>query len=483
MITTLIYITLIVISFVITKNICIPVFRYQFRKKEYKHIWRSPESSMSLNGTDHDTARVRELCDSIYDEESGFYRPVANLGFHFEGYHWIAISDVEIAKEVLYKLDLQKFQPEYDFLARFIGNGLLMSSGEKWKNRRKLITPLFHFDSLKEYVPSITKQLVTLKKDLEALNGEGIDGKDIFADFTMKVIVDLAFGNEFDASDIAEKFTEINKRFNYYGMLSTLIGETITSMIPGKYTKGTSKLLKSIHQDVIEAIKHRNRYPKQSNDLMNILVSGIDENGNPVSPGDIVDECKTFLFAGSDTSSATLSWVMYHLSGHQEIQEKLRNHIFDVLGERDPTYEDLSNLDYLRNVIKETLRLTPVIPMIDRFTTEELNFKGIRIPKNTVIGIFFVNTHRDPRYWSDPLTFNPERWETEKPISFLYTPFSAGSRNCIGEKFAMNEIMLILTMILRHFQIDREPTKITPVFEGVLIPYGLKVIYSPLNVI
>eukprot|EP01129_Flabellula_baltica_P013493 TRINITY_DN626_c0_g1_i1.p1 TRINITY_DN626_c0_g1~~TRINITY_DN626_c0_g1_i1.p1 ORF type:complete len:497 (-),score=88.15 TRINITY_DN626_c0_g1_i1:43-1488(-) len=465
------------ILYSITKNILFPILKYQLRKHEYTHLPQSPHSFLSTVGSGK-ASRTEALLEGVRGED-GMFRKIVHCRFHIDGSHWVCVADPELAKQVLMQMDLPKYQVQYDFIAPLLGYGLVVSSGEKWKLMRKLITPLFHFDSLKAYVPRIAGKVEGFREQLLNESSEFVDAKGLFSKLTMDIIVDLAFGNEMDPRVISEKFTRATSQYNNAFLLRLLFGN-IVNYLPGKYGKGTYDLIQEIKGDIIKAIQHRNGNPTDDNDLINVLLQGKDSQGNPISPLDIVAECKTFLFAGSDTTSATLAFVMYHLGRNPEVIHKMRDEITSVLGDREIEYEDLVNLKYIKNVIKESLRLSPVVFRIDRYTDQAIELNGEYIPKNTVIGVLFWPSHRNQTYWENPEQYIPERWETEKPVPFLYTPFSAGKRNCLGEKFAMIEMQMILVMIVRSFNIEIDDSDYTYSWDGVTSPHGLKVKLDPL---
>ena len=201
--------------------------------------------------------------------------------------------------------------------------------------------------------------------------------------------------------------------------------------------------------------------------LLDLLIAAKTEDGASLTADDIQEEVDTFMFAGHDTSSITLMWGIYLLGRNPEKQQKLHDELDAVFGgdrDCDVTVEHLKELPYLDMVVKEVLRLYPPGSFIGRELVEDLEIDGWTVPAGEDINVFIYNIHRHPDIWEDPHEFLPERFESgarlqSKRSAYAYIPFSAGPRNCIGQRFAMQEQKVILAKLFRRFTIvanDRE---------------------------
>lgn len=217
---------------------------------------------------------------------------------------------------------------------------------------------------------------------------------------------------------------------------------------------------------------------KKRSALLDVLLQSTI-NGKALSNDDIREEVDTFMFEGHDTTTSAIGFALYLISRHPIVQEKLYEEIVYNLGKENETKSitlaDLNKLKYMENVIKETLRLYPSVPTISRELENDLHYgtlklleslwvaydilfsdhsvlgKGI-LPAGTEIIILLLNMMRDPKLFENPNDFIPERYEKNETISpFAYVPFSAGPRNCIGQKFAMLEIKMILVKTIRKY--------------------------------
>ncbi|KAM0726655.1 Cytochrome P450 4V2 [Formica fusca] len=164
------------------------------------------------------------------------------------------------------------------------------------------------------------------------------------------------------------------------------------------------------------------------------------------------------LLAASETSAITLNFLVFVLANFSEIQKKVHEELLEIYGTKTPKstpikYEDLQRMNYLENVIKETIRLFPVIPLIARNLTEDLNIGEIILPKGTDVVLHLMSAHRNEKYWPNPLVFDPNRFLPENigTSNSSYMPFSLGPRNCIGMRYSMISLKVFLSTLVRTF--------------------------------
>lgn len=194
-----------------------------------------------------------------------------------------------------------------------------------------------------------------------------------------------------------------------------------------------------------------------------LLQATID--GQPLSNSDIREEVDTFMFEGHDTTTSGIAFVLYNLAENPEIQEKVFEEVRSVLGD-DPTtlasHSQLLELKYLEMVIKESMRLFPPVPIVGRCLTEDTLLNGVIVPKDTNIIIPVFAVHHDSDVFPEPDKFDPERFTKDAQTMrnpYSYIPFSAGQRNCIGQKFAMLEVKSTVSKILRHYRLESSGLK------------------------
>ncbi|KAI5087725.1 cytochrome P450, family 4, subfamily V, polypeptide 8, partial [Silurus meridionalis] len=382
----------------------------------------------------------------------------------------------------------------YTFLHSWLGTGLLTSTGDKWRSRRKLITPTFHFSILNEFLEVMNEQAEVLVHKLHKHVGKG--AFNCFSHITLcalDIICETAMGKKIYAqsnhdseyvravyrmSDLISKRQRMpwywpDFAFNYFG--------------DGKEHNRCLKILHSFTESVIrereehgrcvESDSESDQGKKKRQAFLDMLLKTTDENGNKLMHQDIREEVDTFMFEGHDTTAAGMNWAVHLLGAHPDIQRKVQQELDEVFGvsDRPITAEDLKKLRYLDCVIKEALRIFPSVPFFGRTICKDTQIKGYKVPKGVTAMIMTYSLHRDPRVFPEPEEFRPERFLPENTVGrnpYCYIPFSAGLRNCIGQRFALMEEKVILASIFRSFNVvscqKREDLK--PMGELVLRP-------------
>lgn len=214
----------------------------------------------------------------------------------------------------------------------------------------------------------------------------------------------------------------------------------------------------------------------------------ISKNNEMFTDDDIVNEACTFMLAGQDSVGAATAFCLFMLAQHPSYQQKCMdelNEIFDEDDDRSPSIKDIREMRYLEQCIKETLRLFPSVPLIARKLTEDVHLTKCQIPRGSSVLIFPYATHRLKSIYPDPERFDPDRFspkQCEKRHPYAFIPFSAGPRNCIGNKFAYIEMKTVISSILRQFELVPVNGKrtVNPIFRiTIRAAGGLHVHFKP----
>jgi cytochrome P450 len=195
--------------------------------------------------------------------------------------------------------------------------------------------------------------------------------------------------------------------------------------------------------------------PPPRRDLLSLMISATDEESGRtrvLTDTQLRDQAITLLTAGHETTANALTFTLYLLARHPQEQHQLREEVRQVLGRDDPSPATLDALVRTRWVLSESMRLLPPAWTLGRQNQREVTLGGYTLPPKCTILIPQWTLHRDPRFWSDPLRFLPDRWQTPTHPRFAYIPFSTGPRNCIGESFAWLELMLVLPLLIRDLE-------------------------------
>lgn len=412
----------------------------------------------------------------------------------------LLLLDKEIVKQVLsapYGKSTRRFGKDVRFLRNILGLGLVTAQGVTWKKHRKIIQPAFYTESIKDTlgktVPPLTQSLVACWK--QAGNQREIDVSSHLSSLTLDVIGRVAFSHEFGALKSVQRWAleeerqEQNRdqlrheqlddpfvqaftnsfRPTFAGSLAFFLGQPWMSRWFSPTTKRTTRALNSAVDQVISNAKVNVFAEKEStkNDrtksLLDLLLGAANETLNDV---ELRDEAKTFIFAGHETTSTWCYMAIYALVTYPSIQEKVYQDIVRFCNDADNTItlETIEKMEYFSAFLQEVLRLHSPVGMFTRITQFQENFAGYKIPKGARLVISPYLLHRHPKYWDDPLEFQPERWlnpceEFSKRIRFVFLPFSGGGRNCIGYRFATVEAKLILAELIRSFVFELAPSQ------------------------
>jgi cytochrome P450 len=339
---------------------------------------------------------------------------------------------------------------------RLVGNGLLTSEGEVWKRQRRLAQPAFHRQRINAYADTMTdyaERMISTWQDG--------DVRDIHRDMmrlTLEVVVKTLFNA--DVSADADKVGRVLSR-----IVTPFAGQaTLKWILDNRLPTATHRLFnqdaREIDAIVYRIIDERRRSGQDEGDLLSMLLKAHDEDGSEMSNKQLRDEVMTIFLAGHETTALTLSWAWYLLAQNPEAERKFHTELAEVLGGRLPTMEDLARLKYTEMIAKECMRLYPPAYALGREAVEECEIGGFRVPAGAQVFMFQWSTQRDARFFAQPKEFQPERWTEEFTNSlpkYAYFPFGGGPRACIGNYFAMMEIVLLLATIGQRFRFSLVP--------------------------
>nr|XP_022918866.1 cytochrome P450 4c3-like [Onthophagus taurus] len=393
---------------------------------------------------------------------------------HIFGKHLLLICDPEKAELVLSSNKLLNKSWEYKFFHRWLGTGLLTSGPEKWKKTRKILTPTFHFQILEQYINVFNSQSnIFVQKLKNHIDSGSFDVYPYVTLLTLDVICEAAMGVNVHAQNnqnskyvqSVQKMSRIIKRrvislhkfidWIYY-FSSDFKKEAEALKVLHGYTN--SVISKRKEELLRENFVNENKEGKQRMAFLDLLLHAkID--GVPLSNEEIRQEVDTFMFEGHDTTASAVAFSLYSLSQNSLVQTKAFEEQYKIFGDdqqRCATYNELQNMKYLEIVIKEVLRLYPSVFYFGRETIEDIEIDGFLIPKGVHLVTLAYGIHRKPEIYFDPEKFDPNRFLPENNINrhpYSFVPFSAGPRNCIGQKFAMLEMKTILSTTLRRYEI------------------------------
>lgn len=337
------------------------------------------------------------------------------------------------------------------FFHRLVGNGLVTSEGDFWRRQRRLAQPAFHRQRISSYGDIMVQYA---QRALAQWNhGEERDISREMTRLTLEIVVKTLFNSDVsnDVDHVGAMLSQIVKPFASQATLKWIADNRLPT--PGHYRYFNA--VSQIDAVVFRIIAERRASGSDEGDLLSMLLQAQDEDGSQMSDAQLRDEVMTLFLAGHETTALALSWSWYLLATNPEAERKFHAELDEVLGGRVPEVSDLPNLKFTEMIAKEAMRLYPPAYAIGREAIEDTELGGYAVPRKTQLFAFQWITHRDPRYFERPDDFVPERWAGESIQSlpkYAYFPFGGGPRQCIGNYFAMMEIVLLLATIGQRFR-------------------------------
>lgn len=394
----------------------------------------------------------------------------------------ILLKDPELIKDVYVKNfdscpDHQSFIDER--MDPILGKNVFSLKGDRWREVRSALTPSFTASKMKflfELVSKVSQDFVHHLENHPELC-EIIDTKDAFSRYTNDVIATSAFGISVNSMKERENefFLRGKDATNLTGatrMIKFMAGIVFPRLMR---LAGYTYLSKDTNNFFIDLIKRtvqlRDDNPAATRpDMIHLLMAARDSPGVQMDITDIVAQAFIFFLAGFDTSSTLMSFTCHNLAYHEDVQNRLREEIDNLMADNDDkqlSYDTLAKMKYMDMVLQETLRLYPPVVFIDRICTKPIdlppatpNSKKMTMTPGSTFWVPAYAIQRDPKYFTNPDEFNPERFNDDNKdniIPYTHVPFGIGPRKCIGERFAMMETKLLLARIIHSFII--KPSK------------------------
>jgi cytochrome P450 / NADPH-cytochrome P450 reductase len=397
-------------------------------------------------------------------------------------YPRLVVQDADLIADILGRAHAQDYYKPADLSFRLkplIGlHNLLISNGAEHERARKMLNPAFHFENLQSMIPTMIEQTMkTIDKMLMTCQ-TSINLQNELSILTLSIVASSAFGENFETMAnareiVCEAFIEA---------LDAIVNRTLClidqvplfSRLPfwGKdiVDKGCEKASSFVEQIIANRRLGRSTNVCVREDILELLLSAVDSQGKKFTDEEIKQEAMVFVLAGHQSTGDLMTWIMYILMTNPSVLRACQEEIDRVLPNGIlPTYDKLNDLNICESVIYETLRLYPPIPFFVRQCIREHTIQSsdqhFSIPVGATILINTYLVHRHTNYWSHPLEFDYTRWTRDPQTGlkprlthpYCYLPFASGSRNCIGQNFALLEAKIILAMLIQRCQFELEP--------------------------
>ncbi|XP_032512223.1 cytochrome P450 4g15-like [Danaus plexippus] len=415
---------------------------------------------------------------------------------------------------------------EYKFFQPWLGEGLLISSGEKWRSHRKMIAPTFHINILKSFVGVFNQNSKNVVDKMRGEMGKVFDVHDYMSGVTVDILLETAMGitketqdqSGFDYAMAVMKMCDIIHQRHYkiwlrfdaifkftsffekQKKLLAIIHGLTNKVIKNKKERYLQNKAKGIIPPTIDEISKSAPKTENYNVLANektladtvfkgyrddldfndendvgekkrlafldLMIESAQNGSNKITDFEIKEEVDTIMFEGHDTTAAGSSFVLCLLGIHQDIQARVYDELYSIFGDSDrpATFEDTLQMKYLERVIFESLRMYPPVPIIARKINRDVKIatNDYVLPAGCTVVIGTYGIHRNPKYYENPDVFNPDNFLPEKTQNrhyYSYIPFSAGPRSCVGRKYAILKLKILLSTILRNYKMVSDITE------------------------
>jgi cytochrome P450 len=386
--------------------------------------------------------------------------------FRFGGLHkTIVTADPDFLKYVL-KDNNDNYHKSRIQVKRFVefqGVGLTNCHGDYWLRQRKLLSMGFTRSRLAEMLPIQLGVLNDFMNDFDVAVSKGkVDIHDQMVKFTLRSVGQSLFGSQLKHEEL-EKFAAAIAEIQQF-----IVKKVVQPyLMPWYSISGQNKKYQDIRisadEIVLDYVEKRRQEPGKESDILQlILTTPYKDTGELMSDETVKIEILQLLVAGNETSTTATTWAFYMLAKHPEHLTTIRNEIETVFGDQPIDYSKLHQLSFTIASLDEAMRIRPPFWMIDREAVNDDEYRGVKIPAGTTVVPYIYGVHHNPEVWKDPDKFDPGRFDKaalEKTHAFAHIPFGGGPRVCIGQNMAKMQMLLVLSAIIRNYEIELSEDK------------------------
>jgi cytochrome P450 len=337
-----------------------------------------------------------------------------------------------------------------------LGEGLLTAEGQDHLRKRRLVQPAFHRQRLVSYASTMVECAARMSEQWRAL--EAKPGSAVLIDEQMMRLTLAIVGKTLFSADVEQSASEVGRAMtDILGMFDLMLlpYSQYLQKLPIPSTRRFEQAKKVLDDTIYGIIRDRRADGVDRGDLLSMLLLA-EEDGAGLTDLQVRDEALTLFLAGHETTANALTWTWYLLAQHPEIEARFHAEIDEVLGNRLPTFDDVPRLSFTEQIVAEAMRMYPPAWAIGRLVVQDHEVGSYEIPAGSVCLLSPFVMHRNPAYFPEPESFQPDRWTPEFRDSrpkFAYFPFGGGARVCIGERFAWMESVLVMATLGRRWKL------------------------------
>jgi cytochrome P450 len=349
----------------------------------------------------------------------------------------------------------------YDRTRAVLGEGLVTTEGVAWRRLRRMSQPAFHHERVAGLAGLMTEAIGAMigrwGEHARVDGDEPLDVATEFAALTLRIV-----GRALGGIDLIGEADRIGRAVTtVLEYLERRINDLVAfpPSVPTPRNLRARRALRTLDALIADVVAGRRGDPAR--DLLSMLLAVRDEEtGAALTDRELRDQVLTFIGAGHETTAVSLAWTTYLISRHPDVDDRLRAEVAETLGGRTPTVSDLPRLPYTRRVIEESLRLYPPVYAVVRDVIAGDEIGGFRIPARSMVILSPYVTHRHPDSWPEAEIFDPDRFHPDRSADrprFAWYPFLGGPHQCIGQEFAMMEMILTVAMLAQAFRFQLAP--------------------------
>ncbi|MFE2061324.1 cytochrome P450 [Streptomyces sp. NPDC059467] len=401
------------------------------------------------------------------------YGPLVEITLQ-PGTRTIVVQDPELIRTMLTdlgpSLDKGRF---FEKMGQLMGQSVVTVAGQEHVRKRRQLQPAFGRAEIARYVDLMRGEVGSAVD--EWTPGQDLDVREAMVKLSLDMLVKTVFSGSINAETFTQLRRDLSVVMNGVGVRIML--PDWFERLPIPFNRRFDRARDDARATINGAIAALQASGRGTGDMLSLLMAATDEStGQPLTEDQICSEILTLAVAGTETTASVLSWVLYELARNPEIESRVLAELDAVLGDRPVAFEDVTRLPYLDRVIKEALRLHHTGWLVTRRTMTETRLGDWTLPPGTELAYCQHALHRDAAYFPDPLTFDPDRWlDGEQALpQGAFLPFGAGKHKCIGDRFAVTELITAIATVLRRVRLELAPGQtVRPVARATVRPRTL----------
>jgi cytochrome P450 len=367
----------------------------------------------------------------------------------------VVLTNPELVHDALSRPDTFRRVPAQESAALIAEHGLVQSEGPLWRQQRSIMNPAFDSRQVRTYTDSVGERVEAIADDWADRGRFETNLHREMTRMTVRVASEVLLGEDIGA-DRAEQFHEwmqtAGTEFEFD--LASVGPEWLPSRISPEFREAAEGI-RALSEDIIERRRRLIADGDEGRNMVSMLIRAEEDPNVDYPENQIRDEVSTFLIAGHETTALSLTYTSALLSWYPEVRERVREEAEAVLGSEPPSHGDVRDLSYTMRVYREALRLYPPAWAVFRRADRKARLGDYRVDEGSAIIMPQWSIHRSDRYFDDPDTFDPDRWERRNPNDTpAYFPFSTGPHACVGKQFALSGATLTLARLMRDFDVD-----------------------------